>query len=101
MLRTALLAFALGLFAVGLGTWMGGAAGTVPLIVWGAVLSAAVLLERWRYVARGGAAPGQWQVTDERFIDPESGKAMQVLYNPRTGERRYEPVDPAAGVPPA
>jgi hypothetical protein len=27
--------------------------------------------------------------TNERFIDPESGKTVTVFYQPFTGERRY------------
>jgi hypothetical protein len=58
-----------------------------PMTAWGLLLLASVVLERWRYARRAGAGP--WQETGERFIDPETGKAMQVLYNAQTGERRY------------
>jgi len=91
MLRKGLLIFALGLLAVGLGSALAGFRPAVPMLVWGAVLSAAVLFERWRYRPRGQAGTSEWQETDERFIDPESGERMRVLYNPRTGERRYQP----------
>ena len=94
MLRTALLVVALGLLAVGLGAWLGGSPSSLPLLVWGAVLAAAVLLERWRYRSNSAARASEFQATDERFIDPESGTAMQVLFNPRTGERRYLPLPP-------
>ena len=30
-----------------------------------------------------------WQTTGERFVDPTSGKMVEVRYNPRTGERSY------------
>ena len=93
MLRTAVLIVALALLAIGLGTWLGGAKDTLPLALWGAVLTVAVLFERWRYNA--GAARGSgWKQTGERFIDPQSGQPMQVLYNERTGERRYEALAP-------
>jgi len=91
MLRAALLVVALVLLAVGLGTTLGGVAGTFPMALWGAVLLLAVLFERWRYRARAAAGEGPWEETTERYIDPETGMAMRVLYNPRTGERRYQP----------
>jgi hypothetical protein len=63
-----------------------------------------VALERSRY--RSGAAehtsegpgpgggepeaPGPpFRPTDERFVDPTSGRRMRVYVNPATGERRY------------
>jgi len=93
MLRTAVLIVALALLAIGLGTWLGGVQGTFPLAIWGALLTAAVLFERWRY--NSGAARGSgWKETGERFIDPQSGQPMQVLYNERTGERRYQALAP-------
>jgi hypothetical protein len=98
MLRKALLVFALGLLVLGLGAWLGGDSGAWPLMVWGAALLAAVLFERWRYRPPAGADPVQWQVTGERFVDPETGRQMQVLFNPRTGERRYQPA-PAEDAP--
>ena len=94
MLRKALLLVALGLLAVGLGTWLAGVHGALPMLIWGAVLLAAVLFERWRYRPFSAPKPGAWQRTSERFIDPETGRPMQVYYNPTTGERRYEWVPP-------
>ncbi len=55
MLRNVLLFLSLGLLLAGLAATLSGSLGASPLLVWGAILSAA------------------------------------VLYNPRTGERRYEP----------
>jgi hypothetical protein len=96
MLRKALLIVSLALIAIGLGTSLGGVPGTLPMAIWGLVLLLAVLFERWRYQsATGGGAGGDWQGTDERFVDPESGQTLQVQYNPRTGERRYRPLDAA------
>ena len=42
----------------------------------------------------GGELPGaplepRFQPTAETFVDPTSGRAMRVLVDPRTGERRY------------
>jgi hypothetical protein len=63
---------------------------TLRLALPGLLLIGAVLFERWRYKRLTGGRPGpEWVVTDERFIDPESGKLVTVYYRPSTGERRY------------
>jgi hypothetical protein len=41
-----------------------------------------------RYRARRVAGSG-WQRTAERFVDPTSGRLVEVRYNPQTGERAY------------
>ena len=33
---------------------------------------------------------GPWDATDERFVDPASGKVTTVSPNRRTDERRYD-----------
>ena len=95
------------LFAVGLLLLtVGGpaaAAGLWPLIT-GGVLIVAVILERQRYrseaaersadpVGLGGGEPGplppRFRPTEERFIDPTTGRTMRVHADPQTGERRY------------
>jgi hypothetical protein len=50
------------------------------------------LFERWRYNNKNASSEGDWQVTGERFVDPETGKNMEVLYDPRSGERRYQEI---------
>lgn len=56
----------------------------------GVLLVGAGLFERWRYKRLQEDCPGpNWVATDERFIDPESGRNVTVYYDPRTGERRY------------
>jgi hypothetical protein len=30
-----------------------------------------------------------WVKTEERFIDPDTGKTVDVFYDPRSGERQY------------
>lgn len=90
MLRTALLIVALTACAIGLGAWLVGGQNTLPLAFWGGAIAIAVWVERWRYRSRAMSDASDWQRTTERFIDPESGQLMQVLYNPRTGERRYD-----------
>ena len=60
------------------------------LALLGLLLVVAALFERWRYKRLGSTHPGSdWVATDERFIDPESGKLVTVYYRPATGERRY------------
>lgn len=89
MLRTSLLVVALAVCVIGLGARLAGHHEAMPAFIWGGLIAVAVWLERWRYRTHEAADSGDWQKTDERFIDPESGQAVQVFYNPRTGERRY------------
>ena len=73
-------------------------------MVLGGVGIVAVTFERMRYRsesaehsrADGGAGGGEPQVpqhpftaTDERFLDPSTGRMMRVYLDPATGERRY------------
>jgi len=62
----------------------------IELLSSGIVILLGTLFERWRYRNKRAAADGNWQRTDERFVDPESGKQVEVWYDPRTGERRYQ-----------
>lgn len=98
VLRGVLLVLACGLLGVGLvlmrrgPPWPG-----LPATIWGAVLVAALLCERWRYRHIAHPPAGNWHRTGERFEDPETGQVVEVLYDPRSGERRYAPVSgPAA-----
>lgn len=59
------------------------------------VVLVAALFEARRYRARVSSSAG-WQETDERFVDPTTGRLMRVRYNPRTGERDYVEVGPEA-----
>ncbi|KQV50762.1 hypothetical protein ASC95_15555 [Pelomonas sp. Root1217] len=90
MLRNLLLIAALAVGMIGLGARLAGHHDAAPFAIWGCVIAAAVLLERWRYRSRDATPHGNWQKTEERFVDPESGKTMLVFYNPQTGGRRYE-----------
>jgi hypothetical protein len=60
----------------------------------GVIVLIGTLFERWRYRRIEEPPEGDWQRTDEQFIDPSTGEPVQVLFDPRTGERRY-----AAGIP--
>lgn len=60
----------------------------IGLIVLGAAIIAGIALEpRYRRLSgRGGA---NWQPTGERFIDDETGDAIEVWYDPASGQREY------------
>ncbi|MGA8381518.1 MAG: hypothetical protein WB710_10375 [Stellaceae bacterium] len=86
------------LFVIGLGLLAGAAAlafaGCGPGALWfaflGLILVGAALVERWRYKRLSASRPGpEWVATDERFVDPESGRLVTVYYRSATGERRY------------
>ncbi len=47
-----------------------------------------ILFERARYLPRTRARTG-FEPTDERFIDPTTGREITVYFNPTTGERDY------------
>ena len=90
MLRTVVIAVAailtcvgIGLIACGVHTpgWQALSLGVIVLI--------GTLFERWRYRRIEEASNGRWQRTDEQFIDPSTGDPVEVMFDPRTGERRY------------
>jgi hypothetical protein len=96
------LLFALGLLLITVGG-PAAPAGIWPLIA-GGVGVIAVVLERQRYrseaaerdrepIGPGGGEPAplppQFRSTDERFVDPTTGRVMRVFVDDRTGERRY------------
>ena len=93
MLRTAVLLFGFG--ALALGGYLctqGVAHGGIQVLVGGAIFVIGTLFERWRYNNKNASSEGDWQVTGERFVDPETGKNMEVLYDPQSGERRYQEI---------
>lgn len=59
----------------------------------GIVILIGTLLERHYRGRRSAPASEGWQVTGERFIDPTSGKLVEVRWNQQTGERAYVDVD--------
>lgn len=78
----------------------------LTLFVPGAVILAAVLLERTRYrslhAERTGDGSGvgggetaapepRFRPSEERFVDPTTGVPIRVWVDPATGERRYVP----------
>jgi hypothetical protein len=98
VLRRAIVAYGVLAVAGGLVLLMVGARSglVIYFIVNGVVVLAAVLFERGRY--RPAVTPGgNWQETDERFVDPTTGQLMRVRYNPQTGARDYVPAPPQEG----
>lgn len=59
------------------------------LAVNGLILVSAMFLERKRYRQRVDRTRGHWQPTGERFVDPTTGRLMEVFDNTATGERDY------------
>ena len=93
MLRTVVLIFGCGVLLLGaylctLGVGFGG----IQTLIAGAVFVLGTLFERWRYQNRNASMDADWQPTGERFVDPETGKNMEVLYDPRSGERQYREI---------
>ncbi len=65
-----------------------GGASVVPMFM-GALIVIGTIFEARRYRAKSSAPASAWQQTGERFVDPTSGKLLEVRYNPETGEREY------------
>lgn len=65
--------------------------GLLVLGVWLALMVVGLAIERWRYKPALGTAPTApgWAATPERFVDPETGRAMTVWMKAGTGERAY------------
>jgi hypothetical protein len=90
MLRTVVIAVAAILTCVGIGLIACGvyAPGWQALAI-GVIVLIGTLFERWRYRRIEEQSNDQWQRTDEQFIDPTTGDPVEVMFDPRTGERRY------------
>jgi len=65
----------------------------IYLLVNATLITVGILFERGRYQPKTGTSEHEWQQTGERFVDPSTGKLMEVHYNPKTGERTYKVVD--------
>jgi uncharacterized membrane protein HdeD (DUF308 family) len=63
--------------------------GGIQTLLAGALLILGTVFERWRYNNKNASSDGEWQATGERFVDPETGKHMEVWYDPQSGERQY------------
>ena len=96
MLRAAVLLFATVLTVIGVVLFLKGI--TVPGIQAGGIgilLILGTLFERWRYTRSDEPNDRRWESTGERFTDPTTGRVVEVMYDPATGERRY--VEPPHG----
>ena len=60
-----------------------------PIPIWGGIIFISLLIERWRYKATLQSKMSDDIATGEQFIDPETGTLTEVVYDHRTGERRY------------
>jgi len=91
VLRTAVLLFGCLVLLVGAFLCIRGVGyGGIQILIVGAIFVLGTLCERWRYNNKNVASNSDWQVTGERFVDPATGKVMEVLYDPGSGERRYQ-----------
>lgn len=92
MLRLALIVVGVALLGLGLIIpLVSDSPSGVSLLICGGVLVIAALIERWRYRPKGCAKNARWQRTGERFEDVDTGRTVEVLYDPASGERRYVP----------
>ena len=68
--------------------------GGIGMMIVGALVIVSLGLER-RY-GRPGTPPrlehSDWRLTNEKFVDHETGQPLEVWIDPLTGERRYEPM---------
>jgi len=90
MLRTVVIAAAAILTCVGIGLIACGvdAPGWQALAI-GVIVLIGTLFERWRYRRIEQERNSEWQRTGEQFFDPSTGDPVEVMFDPRTGERRY------------
>jgi hypothetical protein len=90
MLRTVVIAVAAILTCVGIVLIACGVhAPGWQVLATGVIVLVGTLFERWRYLSIEEPSNGRWQRTEEQFIDPTSGDPVEVMFDPRTGERRY------------
>jgi len=89
MLGPVLISIAAILAAIGIWLTCVGVTGAgIQCLILGALVLIGSVFER-RYRNNQTPSGSDWQATGERFLDPTSGKDVEVLYNPRSGERRY------------
>jgi hypothetical protein len=90
VLRTLLLLFAAALALTGVIFFIRGLAGPGAYALGLAgLLVLGTAFERWRYQPKNAHPAAGWQPTGERFEDPETGRTVQVYYDPQSGARRY------------
>ena len=66
----------------------------IPALLLGCVIVITAIAEPV-YGRLTGRPPlsGGWQPTSERFIDPATGKRVQVWFEPKSGARRYVEIE--------
>jgi len=89
MLRTVVIAVAAILTCIGIVLIACGVHAGWQALALGVIVLIGTLFERWRYRRVEEASNGNWQRTEEKFIDPSTGDPVEVMFDPRTGERRY------------
>ncbi|MGC8535657.1 MAG: hypothetical protein ACP5QR_09005 [Rhizomicrobium sp.] len=90
MLRAVLIGLGIVAVLAGIGLMATGHWTGISMLVAGALLLIGTLYERVHYKKPVTRAPGPgWQRTSERFIDDDTGKAITVWIEPKTGERVY------------
>ena len=92
MLRIGLFLLGLAALVAGLVFLVGG--GPLPVIIWllglGLILTLGVAYERVHYKSLAARRPRPgWERTEERFIDPATGKQVTVYFRAADGERMY------------
>jgi hypothetical protein len=85
-----------GIIAIGGALLWGGGGGPI-VFIFGVLMMVTAALEPVYGHANGKPNGAGWRATDERFVDPETGKLVTVWFAPGSGERRY--VEDAEQVP--
>ena len=75
------------------------AGGGVMIFVFGLLIMITSVLEPIYGKATGRPLGNNWRATDERFVDPETGRLVTVWFNAQSGERRY--VEEGTSAPPS
>jgi len=74
--------------------------GMIPVTLGLACVLVGLIFEQHRYRRFADAAPGgDFQPTDEKFIDPETNQLVQVFADAKTGARRYVALHDANDTP--
>jgi hypothetical protein len=90
LLRSTVVAAALAAIVAGVILLHGGPRGLgLYLLVCGTIVFIGTAFERWRYRATHPPDGEHWERTGERFEDPSTRETVEVLFDPRSGERRY------------
>ncbi|HZU51948.1 MAG TPA: hypothetical protein VE968_08765 [Sphingomicrobium sp.] len=73
-------------------------AGGPMILILGLLMLVTAALEPVYGRPNGAPVGNQWRPTDERFVDPQTGKVVTVWFDTKTGERRYvdAPEEPPA-----